>query len=564
MTLCKRQLNQLTEHNFDVVIVGGGITGAWLALHCVQQGYKTALIEKADYGSQTSAASSKLLHGGIRYLQQMQFDKVRESALERAEFIYAAPHLSNSVPFVVPTYADFKRSKFFLRCGMLAYQILCIGQNSVIGSKEQQLPGARALSATQLNKICDLENEPHTGAVVFHERHMIDSERMVLAILQTARALGAKVFNYVAATEFLGDETAVTGLLACDQLKGSEFKIHSSLVINAAGPWVDGLNSKLRNADKAPRINSFALGSHIITRQICDHAIALTTKHQAGSKIDRGGRHVFAIPWRGYSLIGTSYDEVDSANGEVSLQAEHVEQLIDAINDAMPKARLSRDDIVSGYSGLYDYRTNNIKSTVYQGSGEYQIIDHQSANQVSGLVTALGAKFTTGRKVSALTMKVVNQKLKRHKLSDHKSIVKQKLSGSDYSSFEQLQRTALEQYKDQYSAETIKHLLMLYGSNIDAFVLSIIDKPELQEIICSTQADLMGQVVWAIEKEQALTLDDVVFGRTSLGLLGLQTHELSAIAELMAKHLAWPAAELARQINVTETRLQKTQTAING
>ena len=130
-------------------------------------------------------------------------------------------------------------------------------------------------------------------------------------------------------------------------------------------------------------------------------------------------------------------------------QAEHVEQLIDAINDAMPKARLSRDDIVSGYSGLYDYRTNNIKSTVYQGSGEYQIIDHQSANQVSGLVTALGAKFTTGRKVSALTMKVVNQKLKRHKLSDHKSIVKQKLSGSDYSSFEQLQRTALEQYKDQ-------------------------------------------------------------------------------------------------------------------
>ena len=564
MTLCKRQLNQLTEHKFDVVIVGGGITGAWLALHCVKQGYKTALIEKTDYGSQTSAASSKLLHGGIRYLQQMQFDKVRESALERAEFIYAAPHLSSSVPFVVPTYADFKRSKFFLRCGMLAYQILCIGQNAVIGSKEQQLPGARAISAKQLNQICDLENEPHTGAVVFHERHMIDSERMVLAIVQTARELGAKIFNYVAATDFLGDQAAVTGVLARDQLEGAEFEIHSSLVVNAAGPWVDGLNSKLRNAEKAPRINSFALGSHIITRQICDHAIALTTKHQAGSKIDRGGRHVFAIPWRGYSLIGTSYDEVDSANGDVSLQTEHVEQLIEAINDAMPKAQLSRDDIVSGYSGLYDYRTDNIKSTVYQGSGEYQVIDHQSANQVSGLVTALGAKFTTGRKVSALTMKVVNQKLKRPESADHKGIVKQKLYGSDYTSFEQLQQTALEQYKDQYSSETIKHLLMSYGSHIDAFVLSIVDKPELQEIICSTQADLMGQVVWAIEKEQALTLDDVVFGRTSLGLLGLQTNELSAIAELMAKHLAWPAAELARQLNVTSTRLQKTQTAING
>lgn len=564
MTFSRRQLSQLTGQKFDVVIVGGGITGAWLSLHCVQQGYKTALIEKVDYASQTSAASSKLLHGGIRYLQQMQFDKVRESALERAEFIYAAPHLSNPVPFVVPTYPDFKRSKFFLRCGMLAYQILCIGQNSVIGSKEQQLPGVRAISAKQLNEICDLENEPHTGAVVFHERHMIDSERMVLAIVQTARELGAKAFNYVAATDFLGDEAAVTGVLARDQLEGTEFEIRSSLVINAAGPWVDGLNSKLRNADKAPRINNFALGSHIITRQICDHAIALTTKHQAGSKIDRGGRHVFAIPWRGYSLIGTSYDEVDSANGDASLQSEHVEQLIEAINDAMPKAQLSRDDIVSGYSGLYDYRTNNLKSTVYQGSGEYQVIDHQSANQVSGLVTALGAKFTTGRKVSALTMKVINQKLKPPESSAHKGIAKQKLHGSDYTSFEQLQQTALEQYKDQYSAETIKHLLMSYGSAIEAFVLSIASKPELQQIICSTQADLMGQVVWAIEKEQALTLDDVVFGRTSLGLLGLQTSELIAIAELMAAHLAWSDAELERQLSATSTRLQTTQAAING
>jgi glycerol-3-phosphate dehydrogenase len=564
MTFSKRDLSQLSEQKFDVVIIGGGITGAWLSLHCVQQGYKTALIEKADYASQTSAASSKLLHGGIRYLQQMQFDKVRESAMERAEFIYAAPHLSNSVPFVVPTYSDFKRSKFFLSCGMLAYQTLCLGQNAVIDSKEQRLGGTHSISVEQLNKICDLENEPHTGAVVFNERHMIDSERMVLAIIQTARELGAEVHNYVAASEFLGDESKVTGVVACDQLNGNQFEINSSLVINAAGPWIDGLNSKLRNAETAPRINSFAIGSHIVTRQICDHAIALTTKHKAGSKIDRGGRHVFAIPWRGYSLIGTSHNEIDSADGDISLQAEHVEQLIDAINDAMPQAKLKREDVVSGYSGLYDFRTNNIRSTVYQGSGEYQIIDHQSTNHVDGLVTALGAKYTTGRKVSAQTMKLVNRKLSGDRSTSNETITRRKLRGSDYTSFAQLQRTKLEQYKDQYSIETINHLLMSYGSDIDIFLTSINEQADLQKTICSTQPDLIGQVVWAIVNEQAVTLNDVVFGRTSLGLLGLQAEELLAIAGVMAAQLFWSKQELERQLKVTSTRMNKTQAAING
>jgi len=564
MTTSRRDLSKLIGQQFDVVIVGGGITGAWLSLHCAQQGYQTALIEKADYASQTSAASSKMLHGGIRYLQQMQFDKVRESAMERAEFIYAAPHLSKAVPFVIPTYRDFKRSKFFLNCGMLAYRALCVGENLVIQSAEERLPGVRSISASELNQICDLDNEPHTGAVVFHERHMIDSERMVLAIVQTARDLGAQIHNYVCADSFLGDADNVTGVHATDQITGNQFSINATLVINAAGPWVDNLNNKLKNADNAPSINSYAVGSHIVTRQLCDHAIALTTKHQAHSKIDRGGRHVFAIPWRGYSLIGTSYDEIECPNGDVSLKQEHVDQLLEAINDAMPSAKLTRDDIVSGFSGLYDYRTNNIKSTIYQGSGEYQIIDHQTANKVNGLITALGAKYTTGRKVSARTMKLVHRKLRRSKSAKLSDVVRQKLHGSDYISFKQLQSAKLAQYQGQYQPELINHLLVSYGSDIDLFLERVSDDTELQKNICSTQVDLMGQVVWAIEKEQALTLDDVIFGRTSLGLFGIQAHELLGVVELMAQHLNWNQDEQARQLAVTSARLDKTQAAIHG
>jgi glycerol-3-phosphate dehydrogenase len=561
MICSKRDLGALSDQTYDIVIVGGGVTGAWLSLHCVQQGYKTALIEKGDYASQTSAASSKLLHGGIRYLQQMQLAKVRESAMERAEYIYAAPHLSTSVPFVVPTYPDFKRSKLFLSCGMLAYQFLSLGENKVIQSAEQHLPRIRLLNRQKLNEICDLENEPHTGAVVFHERHMIDSERMVLAILQTARDLGAQVHNYVSAKHFLGTDHCVSGVLARDETNGDEFSINATLVVNAAGPWIDSLNSQLSNAAQAPRINGYAVGSHIITHQICDHAIALTTKHQSDSKIDRGGRHVFVIPWRGYSLIGTSYDEIDSPNGDISLQPDHVDQLLEAVNDAMPSAKVTRDDIVSGYSGLYPLRTDNIKSTVYQGSGEYQIIDHQSANQVSGLLTALGAKFTTGRKISALTMKLINRKLGHVTAAPP---AKQKLYCSDYSSFDKFRRLKLEKYAGLYNDEVIDHLLMLYGSEIDAFLSSIHNKPELQKTICSTQADLLGQIVWAIEKEQAITLNDIVYGRTSLGLLGIREHELVTIAELMAEHLNWSPLQLEQQLSETTKRLSKTQAAIKG
>ncbi|GAA6139115.1 glycerol-3-phosphate dehydrogenase/oxidase [Arenicella sp. 4NH20-0111] len=555
----QRDISKLTQTEFDVVIIGGGISGAWLSLHCVQQGYKTALIERADFASSTSSASSKLLHGGIRYLQQFQFDKVRESALERAQYMYAAPHLSKAVPFVVPTYPDFKRSKFFLNCGMIAYRLLCLGENRLIGSRQENLPSIHSIKADALNTLCDLSQEKHTGAVVFYERHMLDSERMVLSILQSAQELGAQTFNYVSAEGFTGEDDEITGIAAKDQLTGNKLTIASKLVINAAGPFIDNLNSKLKSARHAPSINGFAVGSHIVTRQLCDHAIALTTKHQSNAKVDRGGRHVFVIPWRGHSLIGTSYDEIDSPNGDISIQADHVEQLLEAVNDGWPSAKLTRSDIVSGYSGLYPLHTENIKNTVYQGSGEYQIIDHQQANGVSGMITALGAKFTTGRKISALTMTLINRRL-----GGSKKISKTRLCSADYENFTAYRQNKLNEYQDQLGTELIDHLLMLYGSQFDQFVETIKSEPALRQKICSSQPDILGQVTWAITHEQALTLDDVLYGRTSLGLLGIHADELLPIADTMAELLRWSEQERKQQLERSVKRLLSTDKAIHG
>jgi len=559
MTTSKRDLQGLKDQQFDVTIIGGGISGAWLALHCAQQGYSTALIEKYDYASQTSSSSSKLLHGGVRYLQQMQFDKVRESAMERAEYLYAAAHLSTPVPFAIPTYKDFQRSKFFLNCGMLAYKILCLGQNRIIGSAEQRIPNSHSISAAQLSGLVGASDEPHTGAVVFYERHMLDSERMVLAILQTARKAGAQVHNYVAATDLLVTDNTVSGLKAQDELTKDNFEIHSKLVINAAGPWVDQLNSALPMAGNAPNINGFAVGSHIITRQISDHAIALTTQHQSDAKIDRGGRHVFIIPWRGHSLIGTSYNEIEVPEQNLAIAADHVTQLIDAVNAGLPSAKLEAKDLVSGYSGLYPLKTDNIKSTVYQGSGEYQIIDHAQANNVNGMITALGAKFTTGRKLSELTMKVVNKKFQKSN-----KLKRCKLVGSNYHSLSQFTQAKVEQYQDHLNGDTVKHLIDLYGSELDAFIKRMEYNTALLKPICSQADDIVGQILWAVEQEQALTLNDVLFNRTSLGLLGIEQDTINNTAEFMRKLLNWSTQEQQQQIQVVQKKLTRIRQALDG
>lgn len=556
MATFERNAIALANEQFDVLIIGGGISGAWLALHCQQAGLKTALIERGDFASETSAASSKLLHGGIRYLQQLQFTKVRESTMERAEYIYAAPHLSTAIPFIVPTYPDFGRSKFFLNCGMLAYACLGLGQNRLIDNAAERIPGARNLSQADLNSIYPLD-DLNTGGVVFYERHMFDSERMVLEILKTAASAGARVCNYVNARALTLNEQRISGVSAQDLVSGQEFTVQAALVVNAAGPWIDNLNGQLPNAHAAPSIKGFAVGSHIITRQVSDHAIAITTDMASDTTLDRGGRHVFVIPWRGYSLIGTSYAEIDSCEGPITLQAEHVDELLSAVNRGLPSAKLSRADLISGYSGLYPLHTNNIRATVYQGSGEYQIIDHAVANNIEGLVTALGAKFTTGRKLSALTLQLLSKKLGKAL-----PVKRTKLDASQYADFASWVATLHKEYGERYLPATLTHLAHHYGSDARA-VLALADTDaQLQESIMPTQPDLLVQVAWAVLHEQAIKLQDVLFGRLSIGLLGLNETQLESVAQVMGDLLQWDNAQHAAQIAAVTQRLRATENAL--
>ena len=583
-------VSQLQARTFDVLVVGGGITGAWIVLQCTALGLSTALVERGDFGGETSSASSKLLHGGIRYLQQMQLSKVRESAMERCEYLYAAPHLAHAVPFIVPTYKDVRRSKFLLAGGLIAYHLLGAGQRRRMGAACSALPLPQHLNREQLNRLCDLSHHAHTGALAFPEVHMHDSERTVWSIVDSARARGAIVANYTEAKGLLMENGRVCGVTAANSCQGQRnlndqrFEIRASLVVNAAGPWVDRVNTTISSdfvgERLPPIISNYASGAHVITRQLLSkHAIAITTGHQSTTKIDRGGRHIFIIPWRGHSLIGTSYRETTDPDGATALHVDDLGQLLSTVNEALPNANLCADDVISAYCGLYPLRVETVKNSVYQGSGEYVIVDHQDSEQLEGLVTALGAKFTTGRVLAEKTVSLIVRKLAATRLSEcpdyhlpplplnsraFRRAVRVKLLSAGYDRLSTFESTQQSKLASRFNRQQITHLVRAYGSELDRFI-EFLDTQnntdELYSLIVDSQPDILGQVLWAMEYEMACQLDDVLLRRTSVALLGISESEVRRVALFMARHLSWNNDEITAQLKNSLNRQRLLQQA---
>ena len=268
-----------------------------------------ALIEKQDFGGATSAASSKLLHSGIRYLQQIKLGKVRESAIERCHFQAIAPHLTHYVPFLVPTYRGLARGRTALRAALVLHTLLAKGQDAGIRDSSKRVPRSRMCTKHETLTLAPmLASQPGlTGSCMLYESHMHSSERMTLAFLKSACRNGAVAANYVSAQRLLMADGAVKGVLARDEMSGGSVEVRARLVANAAGPWITQLNRGFGAAGPSKAITGFTKGAHLITRPLTtDVALVLPTAKQQHRIIDRGGRHLFVIPWRGRSLIGTS------------------------------------------------------------------------------------------------------------------------------------------------------------------------------------------------------------------------------------------------------------------
>ncbi len=552
----KRNPQSLANQRYDVLVIGAGVTGAWIALDCAQRGMSVALIDRGDFGAATSAKSSKLLHGGIRYLQQMQFAKVRESAMERAILHRVAPHLSHFVPFLVPTYQPLRKGKLFLQCGMRAYDLLCSGEPSRQSDAAKRLPPSYTLTREHVLEKIPLHDEALTGGVVFYESQMESSERMTLAIVHTAAAYGAEVANYIKVRRLYEKDGRVAGAEVGDLESGGIFNIEARLVINAAGPWVSELNSTLAGKSAQKITTGFSQGSHIMTRPLVrDYAIALPTQFQGQNIVDRGGRHVFILPWRGYSLIGTSYVAASGLD-DLTITAEEVKQLTGAVNTAIPDAALGPNDIVQAITGIYPLQEDEIRPQVYQGTGEYLLVDHEQAENRPGLVTALGAKYTTARRVAEKATDIAVGKLG---MNDKPSETASKpLFGADIPDLNRFMLEKGEQYKNLLDMDQIDRLVKQYGTEIDHVANAMINDAMSNKPLADERPNLECEITHAAKNEMALHLDDVVFRRTGIGTIGAPSNGyLQVCASLMAKELGWSADRIESEVDrVRKQRLR--------
>lgn len=539
----------LHGREFDLLVVGAGITGACLACDAARRGYSVALIDKGDFGAATSAASSKLLHGGLRYMQQLRFGRVRESAFERMYFQNLAPHLAHWVPFVVPTYRDLPRSKALLAAGLFAYEAITWGQQSALRDRSKRMPASRWLSRDEVAAmIPGIRTEGMTGGYLFHESHMISSERMTLAFVDDAARRGAVVANYVRAEGLLRDGDAVAGVRASDTLGGEPFEIRARLTLNAGGPWIGEVDEQLGSS----LVTGFSRGAHIVTRPLtADVAVALPTRRRAEAVIDRGGRHVFVIPWRGHSMIGTTYGPFEGRPDEVAPLSQDAEELVGDINAALGPDTLTVADVRYSWAGLYPLTAEEIDPDVYQGSADYQVVDHRAAGGPEGILTVFGAKYTTARLLAERAIDAAAAKLGGDAACTTRT---EPLAAGEINDLEAFRAAKRREQRDR-PQEVVDHLVTTYGRSIDAVLAVAGETPELGGPLVDDQPVLLGEAVWAARNEAAVTLADFVFRRTGLGTLGDPgAPALERAAAAMGEVLGWDAARRTAEIDAVLAR----------
>ena len=542
-------LVRLSDEQFDLVVIGGGITGACVAYDAAMRGLRVALVEKNDFGSATSASSSKLLHGGIRYLQSLRIGKVRESANERIFFQNIAPHLCRYIPFLIPAFHGLTTNKLALRSALLVYGLAAVGQNRAARLPESRVPPPRIITDQELlEQIPWLESRSDLcGGAELPECHMINSERMTLSVISGAVENGCLAVNYAVATNIESRAGKVRSLTIKDGESGDEIEIRTRLVANCAGPWIGSVNQSALRGGRNP-VTSVSRGSHLVLRGLnLTSALGLPTGQAIEGVAGRGGRHMFLIPWRDHVLLGTSYSAHDRSMDRVEPTVDDARQLVDGMNSAVGKRVIGPENLAYAYSGLYPLTTDSVKEGVYQGTGDYQIIDHADADSVSGLYSVFGAKFTTARLVAE---KACDRMLPM--LEGTFSRCETRTKAVQAGAFDSLARLVAElndKYQSLVDVADIESLARMYGTEAEEVLEIIKSKPGLGRRVSAERETLRAEAVFAARSEMLVHLSDFVFRRTGLGTIGDPGIEvIRDCAKLIGEELGWSAPRSESEI----------------
>lgn len=517
-------LERLERETFDIAIVGGGINGAGIARDAAMRGLTVALLEKGDFASGASGRSSRLIHGGLRYLRHRQVSLVREALRERGRLVRLAPHLVRRLPFVLPLYDDGGENPLVLRLGLFAYDLLAGGLG--IGRH-------RALSRDAL-----VREEPHlrkdgllSGLRYFDA--VTEDDRLTLVITMSALRYGAVAVNYVEAAGLEKTEGRVAGVQYRDLAGTRQGTVKARVVVSAAGPWTD----EVRSLAGEPGMLRPTKGVHVVVprdRLRTEAAVAFAFE----------GRMLFAIPHDRHTYIGTTDTDYTGDPGEAEADRDDVSYVLDAANGVF-ETGLAMADVVATWAGVRPLLDEDGKPSSV--SRDYTILDGPP-----GLVTITGGKLTTYRSMAEhLVDHVIEGEGNRLQGRPARSrTAHESLPGGDISDIDRYEREAGASIQRKFgvSEDAARRLVKLYGTE-HANVLALAEeRPELLVPLAPGSPALAVEAAYAASAEMALTLEDFMRRRSGLMLFGNEGDPESAAARVMAGVLGWSAEEMDRQL----------------
>jgi len=529
----EENVEKLGRQPLDILVVGGGITGAGIVRDAALRGYRVGLIEKDDFASGTSSKSSKLIHGGLRYLKNLEFGLVHEALSERKTLLEIAPHLVHPLKCLLPVYESDTDPSWMVHLGLLMYDMLSFSKS--IGS-HQMIDGEAAESVAPL-----LRKEGLKQIAQYYDCGA-DDFRLVMANVQSAALAGAVVANYVRAEDLLWEKSAVAGVRATDALTGARLDIRSHTVVNAAGPWSDQLR-KIWDEEEIPRLRT-TKGVHLILSRD-----RLKILHPIVVPAVSDQRPVFAIPWRRFVVLGTTDTEYTGDLDRVCPEKDDVDYLLDTFNYYFPTTRLTDADIVSTFAGLRPLVDEGGK-TESRVTREYEIFEDPDA-----VFSIVGGKLTTYRTMALELVNRLRSKLDSsfsvRAIKPHCRTGEQPLWGGEIEIFEHFRETWVERLRHEsgLDEEVATHLVETYGSSLESVLSFLAAGPGGSERILPDLPFLWGELDYALAREMTVGLDDFVIRRTHLFSLDREQGQsiIGEVADRMALELGWSAEEVKRQ-----------------
>jgi glycerol-3-phosphate dehydrogenase len=523
----RRRPAEIAGEKFDVVVIGGGINGAGIAREAAIAGYRTLLVERLDFGGGTTSRATRLIHGGLRYLEHGELGLVHESLSDREELVRTAPHLVRPLKLLVPVYAGDARPGWKIRAGLALYDAL---------SFRKSLPRHRAVAMRDIDRDAPgLNRDGLRAAYTFYDAQVQFPERLAIEAVRDLVDAGGVALNHTSCVGLVSPAHMLRGVGLRDEISGETFAVETKVAVNAAGPWADEVLAG-SDAERHDRLIGGTKGSHLVAEWpgAPKRAIFATAKQD--------GRPFFILPWYRFTLIGTTDLRYDGDPSAARCTADELRYLIDEATRLFPATPLTKEQVLYTYSGVrpLPFTPGRDESSITRS---HFIVDHVKRGGPSGLLSIVGGKLTTYRSLSRLTLRAI---------AKHASP-----SGAAVSAAAEAGRWRLE------AGGAANDPLALYGPRAGE-VRKLIDVDSaLGRPICEHNPEVLAQVAYAAEREDAATLGDVLLRRLPCGWSAC--HGLDGIeraAQVMAVRLGWDEARVVVEMASYRQELAETLVSV--